>query len=116
MYILFWVVFGAFIIQDSEEHILTFWNLVLPNLLAFSLIILFTKEWFIGYRPKNTAKNLFTLVLVVLVGIYILITQFDLYVGFVNNSEWFFPGVIPVVFVLISFIGLLVHRVGNNRI
>lgn len=98
------------------------WNLLIPNIMAIGLLLIYTKEILVGYKPKSKSRNwksllIFSVIIVVLT--LIQIPQFELLFDDPKSEPW--QIVLPLVMILTSYIGIMTNRIlrvkelKNNR-
>ena len=72
-----------------------------------------SRELIFGYRIKQLQSTIRSLVLLIICSLYILTTQFDFYFYIVDHEDWTLN--VPLVLILSSMIGLIVHRLISLR-
>jgi hypothetical protein len=98
------------------------WNLLIPNILAIGLLLIYTKEILVGYKPKSKGSNwksllIFSVIIVVLT--LLQIPQFELLFDDPKSGPW--QIVLPLVMILTAYIGIMTNRIlrikelKNNR-
>ena len=108
LYIFFWILFFSFLTQSPDGIQMTWLSFILPNLINVIFLLLYTRELIFGYRIKQLQSTIRSLVLLIICSLYILTTQIDLYFYIVDHEDWTLN--VPLVLILSSMIGLIVHR------
>lgn len=114
LYMYSWMIFLSFLTQDlisENTKDLTWVNFILPNFLSIALLLLYTKELLMGYKPLNRKKNKISLTAIVLIGIAIIVSQHEFYFWIIESSEKELWLLIPVILILVSIIGLTINRI-----
>ena len=111
LYIFFWILFFSFLTQSPDGIQMTWLSFILPNLINVIFLLLYTRELIFGYRIKQLQSTIRSLVLLIICSLYILTTQIDLYFYIVDHEDWTLN--VPLVLILSSMIGLIVHRLIN---
>ena len=113
LYIFFWILFFSFLTQSPDGIQMTWLSFILPNLINVIFLLLYTRELIFGYRFKQLQSTVRSLVLLIICSLYILTTQIDLYFYIVDHEDWTLN--VPLVLILSSMIGLIVHRLTSLR-
>ena len=113
LYIFFWILFFSFLTQSPDGIQMTWLSFILPNLINVIFLLLYTRELIFGYRIKQLQSTVRSLILLIICSLYILTTQFDFYFYIVDHEDWTLN--VPLVLILSSMIGLIVHRLISLR-
>ena len=113
LYIFFGILFFSFLCQFPDDIRLTWLNFILPNLISVIFLLLYTWELIFSYRFKQIQSTVRSLILLIICFLYILTTQFDFYFYIVDHEDWTLN--VPLVLILSSMIGLIVHRLISLR-
>ena len=109
----FWIVIWTLFSQYEDDIRLTWLNFILPNLISVIFLLLYTWELIFSYRFKQIRSTVRSLILLIICSLYILTTQFDFYFYIVDHEDWTLN--VPLVLILSSMIGLIVHRLISLR-
>lgn len=116
IYVLAWLVFFSFELLGSYSRIeLTFLNYILPNIVNVILLIVYTRELIIGYRPVSQQRNLMSLAFLVVVVVLLIVVQLDDFKWYIESASDDFAIVIPLLMIATSMVGLLSNRAMNIK-
>ena len=111
-YIFGWMTFGYLTFGNIFSEKFTTWNLLIPNLLTIGLLVIYTKELVIGYKPESKTRNLKSLlffsVLIILL-ILIQMPQFELLFDDIKAEPWLI--ILSLIIILTSYFGILMNRI-----
>lgn len=95
----------------------TFWNLILPNITTIILLTIYTKEIFIGYRPKSKKHIKLSLIRYIVIVLLLLIIQYNQYSFFLENEQEIHYWEIALIWAVIftSYVGLIINRIQKLR-
>ncbi len=112
IYIFGWLTFGYLTFGNLFKEKYGFWNLLLPNIFTIGLLIFYTIELLIGYKPKSKKRNLKSLLIfIVLITIltFVQIPQFELLFEGLKSEYW--QIIISLIIVLTSYVGIITNRI-----
>ena len=117
LYMLLWMVFFDFLIQSANsDQKFSILNFLIPNIIGVILLINYSKELLIGYKPRNPKRNKLSLVIFGILTTLICVVNFKYYYWHISNSESIISeSSIPIIVLLTSFIGLIVNRINNFK-
>jgi|TARA_B110000116_G_C16403563_1_gene388578 hypothetical protein len=112
IYVFSWLTFGEFIFGDFGTGNFTLWRFIIPNILTFGILIIYTKELLFGYRPKTENKNIISLILFFILILVIFILQLPQFEFLFNdyNSE-FWQIILSLIVILTSYLGIIMNRI-----
>jgi len=111
IYVFGWMTFGYMTFRNIFAEKFTTWNLLFPNILTIGLLIIYTKEILIGYKPESKNRNLKSLLffsMVIITLTLFQIPQFELIFNDLDSEYW--QIILSLLIILTSYIGLLLNR------
>lgn len=94
----------------TEEY--NTWNLLIPNIFSIGLLVIYTKEILIGYKPKTKKWNLISLLLystLIIILSIVQIPQFEILFDGLESEPW--QIIISLIIILSSYIGIIMNRI-----
>ncbi|MCI2230027.1 hypothetical protein MC378_12685 [Polaribacter sp. MSW13] len=88
------------------------WNSLIPSILTFGVLIIYTKEIIIGYKPKSKSWNLKSLLFFLILVITLSVTQiseFDILFEHFESDYW--QIILSLIIILSSYLGILINRI-----
>lgn len=110
--VLGWMTFGYLTIGNIFSKKFTTFNFLIPNILTIILLIIYTEELLIGYRPQSKNRNLISLLfffILIITLIFFQVSQFDLILDELIWESWFI--ILPLTIVSTSYLGILLNRI-----
>ena len=107
-----WLTFGYFVFGNLITEKYNTWNLLIPNIMTIGLLIIYTKEILIGYKPKSKSWNFTSLVILSILIIILTalqIPQFQLLFNDLKSKPW--QIIISLIIILTSYIGIIMNRI-----
>ncbi|ARV15548.1 hypothetical protein [Polaribacter sp. SA4-12] len=111
-YVFSWLTFGEFIFGDFGTGNFTLWRFIIPNILTFGILIIYTKELLLGYKPKTKNQNLKSLIIfsfLIIILTLLQIPQFELL--FTDLKPEFWQIILSLIIVLTSYLGIIMNRI-----
>jgi len=112
IYIFGWLTFVYLTFGNLFDEKYGIWNLLLPNILTIGLLIFYTKELLIGYKPKSKNWNLKSLLIfstLITILTFVQIPQFELLFADLKSEYW--QIIISLIIVLTSYVGIIMNRI-----
>ena len=112
IYIFGWLAFIYLTFGNIGTDKYNTWNLLIPNILTIGLLIFYSKEVLIGYKPKSTAQNLKSLLIsstLIIILTIIQIPQFELLFDSPKSESW--QIILSLIIVLTSYVGIITNRI-----
>lgn len=112
IYIFGWLTFGYLTFGNLFKEKYGFWNLLLPNIFTIGILIFYTKEILIGYKPKTKNRNLKSLLIfsvLITMLTFVQIPQFELLFEDLKSEYWQIT--ISLIIVLTSYVGIITNRI-----
>ena len=112
IYIFGWLTFIYLTFGNIGTDKYNTWNLLIPNILTIGLLIFYSKEVLIGYKPKSTAQNLKSLLIsstLIIILTIIQIPQFKLLFDSPKSESW--QIILSLIIILTSYIGIITNRI-----
>ncbi len=112
IYIFGWLTFIYFTFGNIITEYFTIWNLIIPNILTLGILIIYTKELLIGYKPKSKNRNLISLFLfsvLIIVLIVVQIPQFEILFNDIKSEYWLIT--LSFIVILTGYVGIIVNRI-----
>ena len=111
-YVFGWLTFIYLTFGNIVTEKYNIWNLLIPNILTIGLLIFYSKELLIGYKPKSKSRILksfliFSILIITLT--LIQIPQFELLFTDLKSESW--QLVISLIIILTSYVGIIMNRV-----
>ena len=112
IYVFGWLTFIYLTFGNIVTEKYNIWNLLIPNILTIGLLIFYSKELLIGYKPKSKSRNLksfliFSVLIIILT--LIQVPQFELLFADLKSESW--QIVLSLIIVLTSYVGIIMNRV-----
>jgi hypothetical protein len=112
VYVFSWLTFIHFILEDIGTEKYTIWNLIIPNILTFGILIIYSKEIIAGYKPKTKSRNLKSLIIFSTLIIILSLLQYSQFEFILEESKSHYWGIILcLIIVLTSYIGIISNRI-----
>jgi len=112
VYVFSWLTFIHFILEDIGTEKYTIWNLIIPNILTFGILIIYSKEIISGYKPKTKSRNLKSLIIFSTLIIILSLLQYSQFEFILEESKSHYWGIILcLIIVLTSYIGIISNRI-----
>ena len=111
IYIFGWLTFVYLTFGNLFKKNFGFLNLLLPNILAIGLLIFYTKELLIGYKPKSKNRNLISFLIflpLITVLTFVQIPQFEFLFEDLKSEYW--QIITSMIIVLTSYVGIIMNR------
>ena len=112
IYIFGWLTFIYLTFGNIGTDKYNTWNLLIPNILTIGLLIFYSKEVLIGYKPKSTTRNLKSLLIsstLIIILTIIQIPQFKLLFDSPKSESW--QIILSLIIILTSYIGIITNRI-----
>lgn len=111
-YVFSWLTFGEFIFGDFGTGNFTLWRFVIPNILTFGILIIYTKELLFGYKPKTKNQNLKSLIIFSLLITILTLIQFPQFqLLLMDLKPEFWQMILSLIIVLTSYLGIIMNRI-----
>ena len=112
IYVFGWLTFVHLTFGNIVTEKYNIWNLLIPNILTIGLLIVYTKELLIGYKPKSKSRNsksliIFSVLIIMLT--LVQIPQFESLFDDLKSESW--QIILSLVIVLTSYIGIIINRI-----
>jgi hypothetical protein len=112
IYIFSWLTFINLSFGNISTEKYNIWNSFVPNVLTFGILIIYTKELIIGYRPKSKSLNLksllFFLIVIIILSL-IQISEFEILIKHFESDYW--QIILSLTIILSSYLGILMNRI-----
>ena len=112
IYVFSWLTFGEFMFGNFGTGNFTLWKFIIPNILTYGILIIYTKEFLFGYKPKSKNWNIISFILSSILIAVLVIVQFPQFEFlFEDFSSEYWQIILSLIVILTSYVGIILNRI-----
>lgn len=112
LYMWGWWTFLKYAFKDILENDFWILNLIIPNILTIGILLIYTKELLVGYKPKSKVKNKKSLFLFLSLVSILIIVQFPQFALILDKPELInIEIILTLIITFMAYFGIVGNRV-----